>query len=80
MQENGRGAVLDPESAAAPEAVGGLGETETFEETDLALVDALQTDPRAPWSRIGPAVGVDATTAARRGARLERAGLAWVTA
>ncbi|MEU2248362.1 Lrp/AsnC family transcriptional regulator [Streptomyces sp. NPDC019224] len=54
--------------------------TAAFEETDLALVDALQTDPRAPWSRIGPAVGVDATTAARRWARLERSGLAWVTA
>ncbi|MYW68317.1 AsnC family transcriptional regulator [Streptomyces sp. SID8379] len=51
-----------------------------FEETDLALVDALQTDPRAPWTRIGPAVGIDATTAARRWARLRREGLAWVTA
>ncbi|QNS04373.1 Lrp/AsnC family transcriptional regulator [Streptomyces xanthii] len=51
-----------------------------FEEADLALIDALQTDPRAPWSRVGPAVGIDATTAARRWARLEREGLAWVTA
>ncbi|WP_338700057.1 Lrp/AsnC family transcriptional regulator [Streptomyces sp. Q6] len=57
-----------PESAAA------------FEEADLALIDALQTDPRAPWTRIGPAVGIDATTAARRWARLEREGLAWITA
>ncbi|MHB9759098.1 Lrp/AsnC family transcriptional regulator [Streptomyces sp. BYX5S] len=67
MQENGSAVEPVPESAA-------------FEEADLALVDALQTDPRAPWSRIGPAVGIDATTAARRWARLERAGLAWVTA
>ncbi|MGW4374787.1 Lrp/AsnC family transcriptional regulator [Streptomyces albidoflavus] len=68
MQENGSPGGLVPRSVAA------------FEETDLALVDALQTDPRAPWTRIGPAIGVDATTAARRWARLERAGLAWVTA
>ncbi|WP_328907907.1 Lrp/AsnC family transcriptional regulator [Streptomyces sp. NBC_00234] len=56
------------------------GSVTGFEEIDLALVDALQTDPRAAWSRIGPAIGVDATTAARRWARLESAGLAWVTA
>lgn len=83
LQENGRGLVLDPDSAEPLEVIEtawGLGEIQSFEETDLALVDALQTDPRAPWSRIGPAVGVDATTAARRWARLERAGLAWVTA
>ncbi|NEB81972.1 Lrp/AsnC family transcriptional regulator, partial [Streptomyces sp. SID14478] len=67
MQENGRVLAPAPESAA-------------FEEVDLALIDALQTDPRAPWSRIGPALGIDATTAARRWARLERDGLAWVTA
>ncbi|MFJ8952198.1 Lrp/AsnC family transcriptional regulator [Streptomyces sp. NPDC102340] len=67
MLENGNAHGLVPESAA-------------FEEADLALIDALQTDPRAPWSRVGPAVGIDATTAARRWARLERAGLAWVTA
>ncbi|MGD6754161.1 Lrp/AsnC family transcriptional regulator [Streptomyces sp. BH105] len=67
MPENGFALGLAPESAA-------------FEEADLALIDALQTDPRAPWSRVGPAVGVDATTAARRWARLEGAGLAWVTA
>ncbi|MEU9205432.1 Lrp/AsnC family transcriptional regulator [Streptomyces sp. NPDC048332] len=74
MQETGRGPTSDPDSATTLEGI------TAFEETDLALVDALQTDPRAPWSRIGPAVGVDATTAARRWARLERAGLAWVTA
>ncbi|MCZ0983109.1 Lrp/AsnC family transcriptional regulator [Streptomyces diastatochromogenes] len=49
-------------------------------EQDLALIDALQSAPRAPWSRIGRAVGMDATTAARRWERLRAAGLAWVTA
>jgi len=49
-------------------------------ENDLALVEALQRAPRAPWTRIGAAVGVDATTAARRWDRLSSAGLAWLTA
>src|SRR3954466_6690359 len=33
---------------------------------DLALVEALQRDPRAPWTRIAAAVGTDATTAPPR--------------
>ncbi|SCF56743.1 Lrp/AsnC family transcriptional regulator [Streptomyces sp. Ncost-T10-10d] len=51
-----------------------------FTEADLALVDALQTAPRAPWTRIGRALGVDATTAARRWERLCARRLAWITA
>ncbi|MCX5393988.1 Lrp/AsnC family transcriptional regulator [Streptomyces sp. NPDC006482] len=51
-----------------------------FSEGDLALIDALQAAPRAPWTRIGRALGVDATTAARRFERLRAGGLAWVTA
>ena len=49
-------------------------------EADLALVEALQMCPRAPWTRIAAAIGVDATTAARRWERLSSAGLAWLTA
>ncbi|WP_346010662.1 Lrp/AsnC family transcriptional regulator [Streptomyces sp. SID5910] len=49
-------------------------------ETDLALVEALQLDPRAPWSRIGAVIGIDATTAARRWRRLTGSGVAWMTA
>lgn len=49
-------------------------------ETDLVLVDALQSAPRAPWNRIGQAIGADATTAARRWERLRAGGLAWITA
>lgn len=52
----------------------------SFAELDLAIVDALQAAPRAPWSQIGPALGVDSTTARRRWERLKRDGLAWVTA
>ncbi|MEU6878721.1 Lrp/AsnC family transcriptional regulator [Streptomyces sp. NPDC046712] len=51
-----------------------------FSELDLALIDALQAAPRAPWSRIGRALGVDPTTAARRWERLRAGGLAWITA
>ncbi|PKW00080.1 DNA-binding Lrp family transcriptional regulator [Amycolatopsis echigonensis] len=49
-------------------------------EVDLALVEALQLQPRAPWTRIGAAVGLDATTTARRWHRLAGRGLAWLTA
>ncbi|MFF2079767.1 Lrp/AsnC family transcriptional regulator [Kitasatospora sp. NPDC058162] len=68
MQETGTGTGAAPESGNA------------FSELDLALIDALQADPRSPWTRIGPALGVDATTAARRWERLTALGLAWVTA
>ncbi|MEU0938106.1 Lrp/AsnC family transcriptional regulator [Embleya sp. NPDC005971] len=51
-----------------------------FSELDLAIVEALQAAPRAPWSRVGSALGVDATTVARRWDRMRAQGLAWVTA
>ncbi|MDR3082583.1 MAG: Lrp/AsnC family transcriptional regulator [Streptomyces sp.] len=57
-----------------------LGGDVQFTEQDLVLVDALQSAPRAPWSAIGRALGIDATTAARRWQRLTACGLAWVTA
>lgn len=49
-------------------------------EADLALIDALQSAPRAPWSRVGEATGTAASTAARRWERLRRENLAWLTA
>ncbi|CAM5331601.1 Lrp/AsnC family transcriptional regulator OS=Streptomyces alboniger OX=132473 GN=CP975_32165 PE=4 SV=1 [Streptomyces alboniger] len=51
-----------------------------FSELDLALVDALQSAPRATWTQLGRALDIDATTAARRWERLRSEGLAWVTA
>ncbi|MBO2462079.1 Lrp/AsnC family transcriptional regulator [Actinomadura violacea] len=51
----------------------------TLDELDHMLVTALQTAPRADWRRIGAALGVDASTAARRWARLTGAGLAWLS-
>lgn len=52
---------------------------DSVDELDLILINALQGAPRAPWSAIGAALGVDPVTAARRWERLESAGLAWIT-
>ncbi|MFJ4840657.1 Lrp/AsnC family transcriptional regulator [Streptomyces sp. NPDC088746] len=51
-----------------------------LDELDLALVNSLQISPRAPWTEIAGALGVDAATAARRWERLRAGGYAWVTA
>ena len=51
----------------------------TPDEQDLALVEALQVSPRAPWSAVARTLGTSPATAARRWQRLADAGLAWVT-
>ncbi|MGV9266732.1 Lrp/AsnC family transcriptional regulator [Kitasatospora sp. NPDC003701] len=50
------------------------------DELDLALVNAMQLRPRAPWSLLGQTLGISPVTAARRWQRLSEAGIAWVTA
>jgi DNA-binding Lrp family transcriptional regulator len=50
-----------------------------LDESDLALVEALQRDPRAPWTEVAEVVGTNAVTASRRWERLRAAGAAWVT-
>ncbi|MEY9871322.1 DNA-binding Lrp family transcriptional regulator [Streptacidiphilus sp. MAP12-33] len=50
-----------------------------IDELDLALVDALRVDPRAPWSKLAEPLGVDPATLSRRWARLTADGDAWVT-
>ncbi|WP_254705638.1 Lrp/AsnC family transcriptional regulator [Streptomyces vilmorinianum] len=70
----------DPMPESGAPGPGPAGPDAGFSELDLALIDALQAAPRAPWSRIGRALGVDPTTAARRWERLRAAGLAWITA
>jgi DNA-binding Lrp family transcriptional regulator len=50
-----------------------------IDETDLALLHALQIAPRAPWDAVGKALGISSSTAARRWQRLTRRGDAWVT-
>ncbi|GAA4624699.1 AsnC family transcriptional regulator [Actinoallomurus vinaceus] len=47
-------------------------------EDDLVLINALQLNPRASWSVLGAALGVDAVTVARRWSRLFDRGEAWV--
>ncbi|GHF64539.1 DNA-binding Lrp family transcriptional regulator [Amycolatopsis bartoniae] len=49
-------------------------------ETDLSLVNALQIDPRAPWSLVGETLGIGAATAARRWESLVDEGRAWLSA
>lgn len=49
-------------------------------ELDLAIVNALQISPRAPFAAVAKALRVDAVTVARRWERMREAGLAWVTA
>ena len=50
-----------------------------LDETDLRLLHALQVEPRASWSELAPIVGADPATLARRWARIDEQGLAWVT-
>jgi DNA-binding Lrp family transcriptional regulator len=49
------------------------------DEFDLALLHALQINPRASWTLIGQVFGVNPATAARRWARMTGEGIAWVT-
>src|SRR3712207_4168853 len=50
-----------------------------LDEDDLALLEALQRDPRAPWTAVAEVVGTNAVTASRRWERLRATGAAWVT-
>jgi len=50
-----------------------------LDELDLAIVHALQIDARAPWTRIGAAVGADSATVARRWEAMRAESLAWLT-
>ncbi|MEU2907931.1 Lrp/AsnC family transcriptional regulator [Streptomyces globisporus] len=75
MPENSGFRDITPFSGAAPEKT-----DLSFSELDLALIDALQSAPRATWTELGRALDIDATTAARRWDRLRAQGLAWITA
>src|SRR5262245_37291557 len=56
-----------------------MQESVALSELDLALVNALQIQPRASWTTLGEVLGVDPATVARRWARLEASGTAWIT-
>ncbi|WOF24052.1 Lrp/AsnC family transcriptional regulator [Microbacterium betulae] len=51
----------------------------SLSDSDLALVDAVQDDPRAPWARLGAQLGISAPTARRRWERLRGSDSAWIT-
>jgi DNA-binding Lrp family transcriptional regulator len=56
-----------------------MPEVVALDENDLALAEALQRDPRAPWTTVAEVVGTNAVTASRRWERLRATGAAWVT-
>jgi DNA-binding Lrp family transcriptional regulator len=47
---------------------------------EVALIDALQVAPRAPWATVGAVLDVSPVTAAKRWNALVETGSAWVTA
>ncbi|MFD9375337.1 Lrp/AsnC family transcriptional regulator [Streptomyces sp. NPDC059999] len=49
------------------------------DDTDRALVHALQLAPRASWERLGPVLGARPDTLARRWERMTGAGEAWIS-
>jgi len=51
----------------------------TLDETDLAIVHALQIAPQASWTLVGSVLSISPATASRRWDRLVDAGLAWVS-
>ena len=54
-------------------------ESGLLSEADLALVDAMQINPRISWEALSSVLGVDASTVARRWMRLSSSGAAWTT-
>ena len=56
----------------------GPGTRRELREDDLALVEALQVAPRAPWPAVAEALGSTPATLARRWRRLTESGVAWV--
>ncbi|GAA1019895.1 AsnC family transcriptional regulator [Acrocarpospora pleiomorpha] len=52
----------------------------SFDELDIAIVDAVRSAPRANWRELASPLGVDPATVGRRWSRMESGGAAWVTA
>ena len=62
-------------------ATGGtnLKESAMISELDLEIVNALQINPRAEWSRVADVLELSGPTVARRWSALAGQGLAWIT-
>jgi DNA-binding Lrp family transcriptional regulator len=58
---------------------GEMRDSDTVDETDLAIIHAVERSPRGAWATLAAVIGIDAATAARRWQRLEDSGTAWVT-
>ncbi|MFJ5958382.1 Lrp/AsnC family transcriptional regulator [Paenarthrobacter sp. NPDC092416] len=56
-----------------------MKETAIISELDLEIVNALQINPRAEWSRVADALGLSGPTVARRWQALAESRLAWIT-
>jgi len=56
-----------------------LKESAIISELDLEIVNALQINPRAEWSRVADALGLSGPTVARRWNALAEQGQAWIT-
>ena len=56
-----------------------MKESATISELDLEIVNALQINPRAEWSRVANALGLSGPTVARRWNALSDQGQAWIT-
>ncbi|MFJ3957218.1 AsnC family transcriptional regulator [Arthrobacter sp. NPDC090010] len=56
-----------------------MNEIAEISEADLALVGALEVNPRAEWSVLGATLGLAPSTVSRRWAALTERGDAWVT-
>ncbi|HHW83065.1 MAG TPA: Lrp/AsnC family transcriptional regulator [Actinomycetales bacterium] len=50
-----------------------------MDENDVALIDAIHVNPRATFEQLGTALGMSASTAARRWRALEDSGEVWVS-
>lgn len=56
-----------------------MNESAIISELDLEIVNALQINPRAEWSRVADALGLSGPTVARRWQTLAEGRLAWIT-
>ncbi|WP_026555872.1 Lrp/AsnC family transcriptional regulator [Arthrobacter sp. 35W] len=51
-----------------------------LDELDLQIINALQIEPRMPWTSLAKIIGTDSVTLARRWERISSQGLAWISA
>lgn len=75
----GPAATLASKLFKIPVEVAPLKESAMISEFDLEIINALQINPRADWSKVGDVLGLSGPTVARRWSGLAGQGLSWVT-